>query len=165
MNESKETNTILKQILELLTKNEVRVSTNELTEDSDKIFKKFEREAEDATKKIQSTFDRIHDKLFNFNNMLIAAFLGLSKFPTEQPILSLWMSILPIANLIYLMFLEYWQMEIYRHAAKRMEWDLDLNKDVKKYGDMINRQNLRSLLSIITTFGLFIFLVVKILTY
>ena len=107
MNESKETNTILKQILELLTKNEVRVSTNELTEDSDKIFKKFEREAEDATKKIQSTFDRIHDKLFNFNNMLIAAFLGLSKFPTEQPILSLWMSILPIANLIYLMFLEY----------------------------------------------------------
>ena len=46
-----------------------------------------------------------------------------------------------------------------------MEWDLDLNKDVKKYGDMISRQNLRSLLSIITTFGLFIFLVVKILTY
>lgn len=165
MSESKETNKILQRILELLAKNEARVSTNEITAEGDEIIKKFEREAEDATKKIQSTFDRIHDKLFNFNNMLIAAFLGLSKFPTDKPILSLWIAILPIANLIYLMFLEYWQMEIYRHAAKRMEWDLDLNKDVKKYGDMINRQNLRSLLSILTTFGLFTFLVIKILTY
>lgn len=165
MNESKETNKILQRILELLAKNEARISTNEMTAEGDKLIKKAEREAEGASKKIQSTFDRIHDKLFNFNNMLIAAFLGLSKFPTDNTILSLWMTILPIANLIYLMFLEYWQMEIYRHVAKRMEWELDLNKDVKKYGSMIKQQNLKSLLSIFTTFGLFIFLVIKILTY
>lgn len=165
MTESKETNKILKQIAEILVKNDVRISSDEMMAEGDKLIEKAEREGEDASKKIQSTFDRIHDKLFNFNNMLIAAFLGLSKFPSEKPILSLWMAILPIANLIYLMFLEYWQMEIYRHVSMRMEWDLDLNKDVKKYGNMISRQNLRSLLSILTTFGLFIFLVIKILTY
>ena len=95
--------------------------------------------------------------------MLIAAFLGLSKFPTDEPIFSLWAAILPIVNLIYLMLLEKWQMEIYRHAARRMEWNF--TTDVQKYGNMINRQNLRSLLSIITTFGLFVYLVVKILSY
>ena len=159
----KEENKILKQILELLAKNEARINVNELTAESGDIIKEFKNDASEALKKIQSTFDRIQDKLFNFNNMLIAAFLGLSKFPSGEPILSLWMAILPIANLIYLMFLEYWQMEIYRHVAKNMEWDIE--KDVKKYGEMISSQNIRSLLSIITTFSLFVFLVIKILIY
>ena len=39
--------------------------------------------------------------------MLIVAFLALTKVPTQQPSLNLWVSILAIANLIYLMFLEY----------------------------------------------------------
>jgi len=163
MSESKETNRILSKMLELLKTNEARISTDELMAEGDNLIKKAEKEEEEASQKIQSSFDRIHDKLFNFNNMLIAAFLGLTKFPSEQPIFSLWVAILPILNLIYLMLLEKWQMEIYRHAAKRMEWDL--TNDVEKYGKMINSQNLRSFFSIITTFGLFLFLVIKILFY
>ncbi|KAA1241557.1 hypothetical protein [Aquimarina sp. RZ0] len=163
MEEPKETNKLLKQMLKLLAENEARISTNELTSESNKLLNKAEKEAEEATNKIQSTFDRIHDKMFTFNNMLIAAFLGLSKFPSDEPIFSLWAAILPIINLIYLMLLEKWQMEIYRHAAKRMDWNF--TTDVEKYEIMINKQNLRSLLSIITTFGLFLFLVVKILSY
>lgn len=161
----KGTNEILQRILDILAKNEARISANELTSESDHLINKAEKEGDEAAKKIQSSFDRIHDKLFNFNNMLIAAFLGLSKFPTDNPIFSPWMAILPILNLIYLVLLEYWQMEIYRHASRRMQWDLDLKKDVKKYGDMVSRQNLRSFLSIFTTFGLFAFLVFKILSY
>lgn len=38
-------------------------------------------------------------------------------------------------------------------------------KDVENYGKMTNSQNLRLFLSIITTFGLFLFLVIKILFY
>lgn len=163
MKEPKETNILLSKIIELLAKNETRISTNELMSDGDNLIRKAEKDGDEVSKKIQSSFDRIHDKLFNFNNMLIAAFLGLSKFPTELPIFSLWVALLPILNLIYLMLLEKWQMEIYRHLANRMEWNL--TTDVDKYGKMINSQNLRSLLSIITTFGLFIFLVIKILTY
>lgn len=165
MGNNDETNKLLNRILELLEKNETRIQTNEMTSEGDGLIKKVEKEVEEAISKIQSTFDRIHDKLFNFNNMLIAAFLGLSKFPAEKPILNLWMAILPILNLIYLMLLEYWQMEIYRHAARRMEWELGSSKDVKKHGKMIKRHNLRSFLSILITFGLFIVLVIRILSY
>lgn len=163
MEESKETNKILKQILKLLAENEARMSADELTLESTKLLDKSEQEAYEATNKLQSTFDRIHDKMFSFNNMLIAAFLGLSKFPTDKPIFSLWVAILPILNLIYLMLLEKWQMEIYRHRANRMKWNF--TTDVDKHGKMINKQNLRSFLSIITTFGLFLLLVIKILSY
>lgn len=158
-----ESSKLLERIVELLAKNEARISTNELTAEGDNLIEKAEKEGEDASKKIQSSFDRIHDKLFTFNNMLIAAFLGLSKFPSDKPIFSLWAAILPIINLIYIMLLEKWQMEIYRHVSKRMQWNF--TTDVEKYGKMINRQNLRSLLSIVTTFGLFVYLVVKILSY
>lgn len=163
MIKKEETNIILKQILKVLIKNEVRISNNESTKESNEITEKFKNDSEDATKKIQSTFDRIHDKLFNFNNMLIAAFLGLSKFPSQNPMLSLWISLLPIANLIFLMLLEYWQMEIYRHQAKQMNWKI--HEDFEKYEKMVSSQTLRSFFSVITTFGLFILLVIKILTY
>ncbi|CAM1370472.1 conserved hypothetical protein [Tenacibaculum litoreum] len=43
MSESKETNKILQRILELLTRNEARVSTNEMTAEGDELIKKAER--------------------------------------------------------------------------------------------------------------------------
>ena len=158
-----ETDKILQRILEILAKNEARVSTNELTSEGDKLIEKAEKQGEEASSKIQSTFDRIHDKLFTINGILVASFFGLGKFPTDNPIISLWLVILPISVLCYLVFLEQQQMEIYRHASQRMNWNLDT--DVSKYGRMINRQNLKSLLAIILTFGLSIYLAVKVITY
>ncbi len=158
-----ETNKILKKVLELLAKNEARVSTNEFSADGDKLIEKAKKEGEEASKKIQSTFDRIHDKLFTINGILVASFFGLGKFPTDNPIISLWLVILPISVLCYLVYLEQQQMEIYRHASQRMNWNFD--KDVAKYGKMISRQNLKSLFAIIVTFGLFIYLAIKVITY
>ena len=163
MTELKETNKILQRILEVLAKNEARVSTNELTAEGDKLIEKAEREGEEASKKIQSTFDRIHDKLFTVNGILVASYFGLGKFPTENPIISLWLALLPISVLIYLVFLEQQQMEIYRHASQRMNWNLDT--DVAKYGRMINKQNLNSLFAIIVTLLLFTYLAIKVITY
>ena len=158
-----QTNKILEKILELLAKNEARISTNEFSSEGDKLIEKAEREGEEASKKIQSTFDRIHDKLFNVNGILVASFFGLGKFPTDNPIVSLWLVLFPIFVLCYLIYLEQQQMEIYRHASQRMNWSFD--KDVAKYGKMINRQNLKSLFAIIITFGLFIYLAIKVITY
>lgn len=158
-----QTNKILEKILELLAKNEARVSTNEFSSEGDKLIEKAEKEGEEASKKIQSTFDRIHDKLFTVNGILVASFFGLGKFPTDNPIVSLWLVLFPIFMLCYLIYLEQQQMEIYRHASQRMNWNFD--KDVAKYGKMINRQNLKSLFAIIVTFGLFVYLAIKVITY
>lgn len=158
-----QTNKLLEKILELLAKNEARISTNEFSSEGDKLIEKAEKEGEEASKKIQSTFDRIHDKLFTVNGILVASFFGLGKFPTDNPIVSLWLVLFPIFVLCYLIYLEQQQMEIYRHASQRMNWDFD--KDVAKYGKMINRQNLKSLFAIIVTFGLFIYLAIKVIIY
>lgn len=151
------------KILELLAKNEARISTNEFSAEGDKLIAKAEKEGEEASKKIQSTFDRIHDKLFTVNGILVASFFGLGKFPTDNPIVSLWLVLFPIFVLCYLIYLEQQQMEIYRHASQRMNWNFD--KDVAKYGKMISRQNLKSLFAIIVTFGLFVYLAIKVITY
>lgn len=158
-----QTNKLLEKILELLAKNEARISTNEFSSEGDKLIEKAEKEGEEASKKIQSTFDRIHDKLFTVNGILVASFFGLGKFPTDNPIVSLWLVLFPIFVLCYLIYLEQQQMEIYRHASQRMNWNFD--KDVAKYGKMINRQNLKSLFAIIVTFGLFIYLAIKVIIY
>lgn len=163
MTDFKETNKILQRILEILAKNEARISTNELSAEGDKLIEKAEKQGEEASNKLQSTFDRIHDKLFTINGILVASFFGLGKFPTDNPIISLWLVTLPISVLCYLVFLEQQQMEIYRHASQRMNWKLDT--DVSKYGRMIKRQNLKSLLAIILTFGLSIYLAIKVITY
>ena len=161
MNEVNEPNKVLEKILNILTKNEVRISINESIAEGDRLIKKAEKEGDDASKSIQSSFDRIHDKVFTINGILVASFFGLGKFPTDKPIINLWLAVLPILVLGYLVFLEQRQMEIYRHASQRMNWNLDT--DVVKYGRMINKQNLRSLFAIILTFGLFVYLAVKVI--
>ncbi len=163
MENSQETNKKLDKIIELLARNEVRNQSKEMTSESDSLIKKAEKEGDAAAIKIQSSFDRIHDKLFAINSILIVLFVGLSKFPIDNPIFQLWIFILPILNIFYLVFLEKSQMEVYRHSSQRMNWNF--SSDVKKYGQMINNQNLKSLLGILTTAGLTIFAAIKILSY
>lgn len=158
-----DTNKLLKQIVELLSKNEARISANEHSVEGNKLITKTEKEGEDATNKIQTAFDRIHDKLFTVNGILVASFFGLGKFPIDNPIISLWLVLLPIMMLCYLIYLEQQQMEIYRHASKQMDWNFDT--DVSKYQVMIRNQNLKSLFAIIVTFGLFIYLAIEVIIY
>ncbi|MBI6121247.1 hypothetical protein [Salegentibacter maritimus] len=163
MESNKETNRKLDKIIELLAKSEVRNQSNEMISDSERLIKKAEKEGDEASIKIQTSFDRIHDKLFAINSILIVLFVGLSKFPINNPIFQLWIFILPILNIFYLVFLEKSQMEIFRHASQRMNWNF--STDVEKYGRMINSQNLKSLLSILTTIGLTVFAAFKIILY
>ena len=162
MNEGKENTKLLKEIRDLLKSLNAREETNELFSESNELIKRVEDRSNDALNKIGSSFDRIHDKLFAFNNILLVAFLGLSKYPTNDPIFSLWSVFLPISNLGCLIILEKMQMEIYRHASLGMKWS---EHDRGKYGVMIRKQNLRSLLTILFTLGIFVFFFVSIALY
>lgn len=153
---------LLTEIRNLLRSIDAREKSKELVAEANSLIKKAEIRSEDSLNKIASTFDRIHDKLFSFNNIIIVAFLGFSKYPEEKPIFDLWVAFLPICNLIYLMILEKMQMEIYRHASLEMEWE---EKDRDKYGKMIKHQNLRSLIAIIVTFSIFAYLFFSIAIY
>lgn len=153
---------LLREIRDSLRSIDVREESNELVAESTSLINKAQKRADDALNKIGSSFDRIHDKLFSFNNILIAAFLGLSKYPAVNPIFDIWTAFLPLANLVFLMILEKTQMKIYRHASLEMEW---VETDRQRYGNMINKQNLISLLAIIITVSIFLFLFVSVLLY
>lgn len=162
MSEKKEDTKLLKEIRDLLQSIDAREETNELISESNGLIKKAEKRSNDALNKIGSSFDRIHDKLFTFNNILLAAFLGLSKYPSEDPIFHLWSVFLPILNLVLLIILEKMQMEIYRHQSLEMKWT---ETDREKHGRMIRNQNLRSLSAILFTLGIFIYLLIAITIY
>ena len=153
---------MLEQTRDALYEINKREELNELTSESNYLIKRAETRVDEALKKIGSTFDRIHDKLFAFNNVLIAAFLGLSKYQADDPIFDLWSAFLPIANLIFLIVLEKTQMEVYRHQSLEMEWS---KEERERHGKMINKQNLRSLAAILITFGIFLCLAISVLSY
>ena len=82
------------------------MTEKELSE-MDQRFKKTE---EEGLKNLLKHFDRIHDKLFTFNNILIAGYFALSKLENK---ISLSFIMLPIANFIILLFIEYKKGERY----------------------------------------------------
>ncbi|MBB5439176.1 hypothetical protein HDC92_002863 [Pedobacter sp. AK017] len=110
--------------------------------DMDQRWKKTE---EEALKNMLKHFDRIHDKLFNFNNILIAGYFALSKLEKE---ISLATILIPIANLVVLLYIEYKMME-----KNRFESEITKKPphEIELWGKKIVRTNQYSLLAIIST--------------
>ncbi|MFP5438396.1 MAG: hypothetical protein ACLGH8_11445 [Bacteroidia bacterium] len=119
-------------------------------------FEEFEREAterelrwtkieEDGVKDILRYFDRIHDNLSNYNNLLIGAFFALAQF---QKNISRWTILIPIMNLWFLIYINYRLMEKSRFEASIRSQPFDL---IDKQGKKITMTNWLSLLSIIST--------------
>ena len=104
----------------------------------------FDETAKSGQKNILHYFDRIHDKVFNFNNIMIAAYLVLGTFPSNSPILPLWTVTFPIINLIYLIILDIKQMEIHRFASREMDWTPEQRDE---FGKRISKQTWLSLLA------------------
>lgn len=91
-------------------------------------------------------FDRIHDKFFTINNILIAGYFASSKiFPT----ISMRYILIPFANLVFLVYIEYRMMELSRSEANILETPIiDLEKKLyRKYP----RVTLLSFLAILST--------------
>src|SRR5688500_13849940 len=113
----KEDKEILRQINQILQKISHRQETEELFSESNKLLEKSDTRVENALNQIQNAFDRIHDKAFDFNNILIGAYLVLGTFPSNSPQLQLWTVTFPLINLVYLVYIDIRQMEIYRFSA------------------------------------------------
>jgi len=69
---------------------------NNVTSEADKIFENFESTEHEGVRDILKYFDRIHDKLFTFNNILIAGYFAMSRFFDS---FSIYMIIIPLVNL------------------------------------------------------------------
>jgi len=114
-------------------------------EEMKKIHENFERTKEKGVKGILKYFDRIHDKLFNFNNILIVGYFALSKVYDK---ISLFSVFIPLCNLMVLIYIEYRMMEKSRFESNIMD---QTSSTINKYGKRISNTNLFSLLSIIST--------------
>lgn len=143
----KDNNEILKQINETLQKINNRQDTEELFSES-----------KNALNQIQNTFDRIHDKVFNFNNILIGVYLVLGSFPSESPKLNIWTVVFPIINLVYLVYIDIRQMEIHRFASREQEWT---SIEREEYGKRISKQTLLSLLALVLSIACLIYLITR----
>lgn len=110
---------------------------------------------EDATKNILNHFNRIHDKLFTFNNILIAGYFALSRIETE---INNKVIMVPLFNLIFLIFIEYLMMEKSRKEAGVDELNSDEFVEFAQKKDIQTTQY--SLLAIATTLAVFLYFLI-----
>lgn len=108
---------------------------------------------EDGTNDIVKYFDRIHDKLFDLNNILIAGYFALIAINKH---VSKGVIFVPVANLIFLIYVDYRMMEKSRLQSQITKVSAE---DRDRYGKMINNTNLFSLGIILTTVSVTIFLI------
>ena len=123
----------------------------------EKTMASMEKKAYDGTRDILKYFDRIHDKLFTFNNIMIVGFFTLSKLKNNVPIELIFV---PLINLVILIYIEYKMMQKSRFEARI----LDVNfEEIPKLGNMISKTNSYSLLSIFSTFVVNLFFIFNLL--
>jgi hypothetical protein len=113
--------------------------------DSDEAYKRFQKIEEDGKKNIYKYFDRIHD-----NNYMIAGHFALAKIVEDG--ISPFNILVPVANMCFLIWIEYRMMEISRTESHITEISIT-GKEYKSYGKRIQHTTLWSLLTIVTTVG------------
>jgi len=91
-------------------------------------------------------FDRLHDKLFNFTNVLIVGYFTLSQL--QEFNIRLGFIFVPLFNLVVLIYIEYYWMNTNRLETAVKEI---VNPD-RKMGLRYNKLTLISLFSIFLTF-------------
>lgn len=118
------------------------LTSDEELKEIDKSFKRIERE---GIQNILKYFDRIHDKLFTFNNILIASYFALSQFFESFSVYGI---IIPILNLGLLIVIEYRMMEKSRFESEITKKN---REQIDENGLSINKTTRYSLYTIIST--------------
>ena len=77
--------------------------------EADEVIQNFKEQEKQGLRDILRYYDRIHDKLFSFNNMLIAGYFVIIALPNSPT--SPWWILLPIFNMLNLVFVDYEMME------------------------------------------------------
>lgn len=149
---------LLKAIDKSLTAINARQESQELFAESNKLFDKSDARVENATNQIQITFDRIHDKVFNFNNGLIAGYLLLGTYPSNAPILKLWTTIFPVLVMMLMIYVDIRQMGIHRFASYEQDWTA---VEHDSYSDKIKNQTFLSIGAMLLSLCCLGYLVIK----
>ncbi|MBI1779934.1 MAG: hypothetical protein HYR66_00970 [Sphingobacteriales bacterium] len=126
-------------------------------EDLRRIDERMRKTEDEGLKNLLKHFDRIHDKLFTFNNILIGGYFALSKFTNS---LSIWYILIPISNLAFLIYIEY---RMVQKSKFESEITHKTKKEIDEWGKSINTTNLYSILSIFTTLAVTVFLLIHLL--
>lgn len=111
----------------------------------DDMNKRFEKTEESGIADTQKYFDRIHDKLFALNSLLIAGYFALIAVRKDVPN---WSIIVPLINSGFILLIDYRMMVRVRIQASIITAD---EKQRNRYGTIIHNTNLFSLLSIYST--------------
>jgi len=106
---------------------------------------RWERMEESGIADTQKYFDRMHDKVFSLNNLLIAAYFALIAIRKDVPN---WSLVIPSLNSVLLLYVDYRMLLRARIQANITKVDGETRE---KYGSLQNATNLYSLLSIFST--------------
>lgn len=106
---------------------------------------RWERIEENGIADTQKYFDRMHDKVFSLNNLLIAAYFALIAIRKDVPS---WSLVIPTFNSILLLYIDYRMLLRARIQANITNVDPKIRE---RYGSVQNNTNLYSLLSIYST--------------
>ena len=127
------------------------MTSEEVDQNFKDAYSKVEKIKEDGLKNIVKYFDRIHDKLFSTNNILIGGYFALSRLDITFKITFI---IFPLLNLIFLIYVEYKFLKLSKFEA---EFDTKTQVELKSYPKTIQNINLLSLLTILITMSVLIF--------
>lgn len=121
---------------------ELGLPTDAEIEERDRYYNALEDVGISDTKKY---FDRMHDKVFSINNILIAAYFALIAFRDDVPN---WILVIPAINSLILLNIDY---RMLRRSRLQANYTNLKEKERETYGRIQTETNLYSLLSIWST--------------
>jgi hypothetical protein len=129
-----------------------------IDDDLTEVYDYFKKTKYDGIQNVLKYFDRIHDKLFMFNNILIAGYFALIQFYATLPSCLI---IIPLINCALLLIVDYRMMEMSRFDSEIISKTKD---DIIKNGLNINKTTRYSLYSIFFTTIVTVIFVFNLLT-
>lgn len=136
------------------------VNISEELKKTDEIIKNFKEQEKQGQRDILRYYDRIHDKLFSFNNMLIAGYFVIIAMPNST--INPWWMILPVINMLLLVFVDYEMMEKSRFESDIMNKS---NKEICQYGKKISKTTFRSLFTFFSTLAITIIFIIQLINF
>ena len=109
---------------------------DEQEKEADEVIQNFKEQKKQGLRDILCYYDRIHDKLFSFNNMLIAGYFVIIAMPNS--LTNPWWILLPIFNMLNLVFVDYEMMEKSRFESAIMSKS---QEEIQNHGKGLAKQH------------------------
>lgn len=140
--------------------NNISNYNNTESDELHKLDESFKRTEDEGISNTIKYFDRLHDKLFNLNNLMIAAYIAIIVLPNIKA--SMYCIIIPFINMIILLYIDYRMLKNYRIQSNITKLNYLQIMDLQQFS---HRTNLISLFSIVTTLITIIVFLIQLLNY